>query len=153
MGRNLAGVTTSTKAKEPDGEGPRTNPMLQTLLAKVVGTQNDRELKKLRPLVAQINALEPSIQPLSDDALRDRLAQQLLDHADGVFDRWLLGKDVVRGGYRPVPKTFESLIPDSLKKLMEFPGFAADNISRPRKEYLARGAAPSRTRYGWVRRA
>src|SRR5882724_1977792 len=49
--------------------------MIQNLLAKVVGTQNDRELKKLRPLVAQINALEPSIQPLSDDALRARTAE------------------------------------------------------------------------------
>jgi len=66
----------------------------------------------------------------------------------------LSGADAVPGGsYRPVPKTFESLIPDSLKKLMEFPGFAADNISRTRKEYLARGAAPSHMRYGWVRRA
>ena len=66
----------------------------------------------------------------------------------------LSGADAVPGGvYRPVPKTFESLVPDSLKKLMEFPGFAADNISRTRKEYLAMGAAPSHTRYGWVRRA
>jgi preprotein translocase subunit SecA len=49
--------------------------MIQQLLAKVVGTQNDRELKKLRPLVAQINALEPSIQPLSDDQLRGKTAE------------------------------------------------------------------------------
>jgi preprotein translocase subunit SecA len=49
--------------------------MIQKLLAKLFGTQNDRELKKLRPLVAQINALEPSIQPLSDDALRGKTAE------------------------------------------------------------------------------
>ena len=49
--------------------------MIQQLLAKVVGTQNDRELKKLRPLVAQINALEPSIQPLSDEKLRGKTAE------------------------------------------------------------------------------
>src|SRR4029077_11067705 len=49
--------------------------MIQQFLAKVVGTQNDRELKKLRPLVAQINALEPSIQPLSDDQLRGKTAE------------------------------------------------------------------------------
>ena len=49
--------------------------MIQNILAKVVGTQNDRELKKLRPLVAHINALEPSIQPLSDDALRGKTAE------------------------------------------------------------------------------
>ena len=41
--------------------------MIQQLLAKVVGTQNDRELKRLRPLVAEINSLEPSVQPLSDE--------------------------------------------------------------------------------------
>src|SRR5215470_10761645 len=46
--------------------------MLDTLLAKVVGTQNERELKRLRPLVAQVNALEPSIQPLSDEKLRGK---------------------------------------------------------------------------------
>src|SRR5947207_4613483 len=49
--------------------------MIQQLLAKTFGTQNDRELKRLRPLVAQINALEPSIQPLSDDALRAKTAE------------------------------------------------------------------------------
>jgi len=49
--------------------------MLDTLLAKVVGTQNERELKRLRPLVAQVNALEPSIKALSDDQLRDKTAE------------------------------------------------------------------------------
>src|SRR2546423_10265945 len=49
--------------------------MIQKLLAKVVGTQNDRELKRLRPVVEQINALEPSVHPLSDDALRGKTAE------------------------------------------------------------------------------
>jgi preprotein translocase subunit SecA len=49
--------------------------MLDTLLAKVVGTQNERELKRLRPLVAQINALEPTIKALSDEQLRGRTAE------------------------------------------------------------------------------
>ncbi len=44
--------------------------MLGTLLAKVIGTQNDRELKRLRPLVEQVNALEPSIKALTDEQLR-----------------------------------------------------------------------------------
>ena len=44
--------------------------MLGTLLAKVIGTQNERELKRLRPLVDQVNALEASIKPLSDEQLR-----------------------------------------------------------------------------------
>src|SRR5215470_2846273 len=49
--------------------------MIQQILAKVVGTQNERELKKLRPLVAEINAIEPSIQPLSDEQLRGKTVE------------------------------------------------------------------------------
>src|SRR5881275_563679 len=49
--------------------------MLQTLLAKVVGTQNERELKRLRPIVGLVNAFEPAIQPLSDDQLRAKTAE------------------------------------------------------------------------------
>ena len=44
--------------------------MLGTLLAKVIGTQNDRELKRLRPLVGEVNALEPSVKALTDEQLR-----------------------------------------------------------------------------------
>ena len=49
--------------------------MLETLLAKVVGTQNERELKRLRPLVGEINALEPTIQTLTDEQLRAKTAE------------------------------------------------------------------------------
>jgi preprotein translocase subunit SecA len=44
--------------------------MIQKLLAKVIGTQNERELKRLYPLVGEINALEPTIQALTDDQLK-----------------------------------------------------------------------------------
>src|SRR5690349_21014041 len=57
--------------------------MLDTLLAKVVGTQNDRELKRLRPIVAQVNALEPSIQVLSDAQLRDKTTEFRQRFANG----------------------------------------------------------------------
>src|SRR3954453_1775963 len=49
--------------------------MLQTLLAKVIGTQNERDLKKLRPLVGEINALESTIQTLSDEELRGKTGE------------------------------------------------------------------------------
>ena len=32
--------------------------MLGQILAKVIGTQNEREIKRLRPLVGEIGALE-----------------------------------------------------------------------------------------------
>ncbi len=40
--------------------------MLETVLAKVFGTKHDREIKKMRPLVAAINGFEPQMQALSD---------------------------------------------------------------------------------------
>src|SRR3989441_2042006 len=49
--------------------------VIDTLLAKVVGTQNERELKRLRPIVAQVNALEPGVTALSDEQLRAKTAE------------------------------------------------------------------------------
>jgi preprotein translocase subunit SecA len=49
--------------------------MVTQLLAKVFGTQNDRELKRLRPLVERVNDLEPSIAALSDDQVRAKTAE------------------------------------------------------------------------------
>jgi preprotein translocase subunit SecA len=42
------------------------------LASKVFGSANDRKLKKYWPVVAKINALEPEIAKLSDEALRAR---------------------------------------------------------------------------------
>ena len=49
--------------------------LVDTLLTKVFGTQNERDLKRLRPLVADINARESTVQALSDDQLRARTAE------------------------------------------------------------------------------
>jgi preprotein translocase subunit SecA len=46
--------------------------MINTLLAKVIGTQNERELKRLRPMVVRINELESSVTSLSDAELRGK---------------------------------------------------------------------------------
>jgi preprotein translocase subunit SecA len=46
--------------------------MLGQILAKVIGTQNEREIKRLRPFVAEIGALEPQIQALTDEQLRQK---------------------------------------------------------------------------------
>ncbi|MCI4678525.1 preprotein translocase subunit SecA [Rhodoblastus acidophilus] len=46
--------------------------MLGNLAKKIFGSANDRRLKTYRPRVAAINALEPEIAALSDEALRAR---------------------------------------------------------------------------------
>jgi preprotein translocase subunit SecA len=40
----------------------------------ILGSKNDRELKKLWPLVRQINEIETGLQKLSDDELRQKTA-------------------------------------------------------------------------------
>ncbi|MGB2717167.1 MAG: preprotein translocase subunit SecA [Vicinamibacterales bacterium] len=49
--------------------------LVDTLLAKVIGTANDRELKRMRPFVAEINSKEPDTQRLSDEQLRAKTAE------------------------------------------------------------------------------
>ncbi len=54
--------------------------MIGSVLKKVFGTKNDRELKRIRPIVDKINSLEPQMKALSDAELRaltDRFRQRL----------------------------------------------------------------------------
>ncbi len=44
--------------------------MINALVAKVFGTKNEREIKRLMPQVEAVNALEPAMQKLSDEQLR-----------------------------------------------------------------------------------
>ncbi len=45
---------------------------LGSLATKIFGNSNDRKVKKYRPIVAQINALESETAALDDEALRGR---------------------------------------------------------------------------------
>ena len=51
-----------------------------TIAKKVFGTPNDRKIKATRPLVAQINALEPEFEKLTDDGLKEK-TQELAEKA------------------------------------------------------------------------
>ena len=49
--------------------------MINWLLKKIVGSKNQREVKRLWPVVEQINAIEIEYQKLSDDQLRAKTAE------------------------------------------------------------------------------
>jgi preprotein translocase subunit SecA len=56
--------------------------MIDNILTRVIGTKNERELKRLRPLIQRIGSLEPEVRKLTDAQLagrtvefRERLAQ------------------------------------------------------------------------------
>lgn len=49
--------------------------MLLNFLTKIIGSKNERELKRLRPVIESINFLEPDIQAMNDDRLRAQTAR------------------------------------------------------------------------------
>jgi len=71
--------------------------LIQALAAKIFGTRNEREVKRLTPNMEAISALEPEMQKLSDDQLRaktDEFRQKIRerlsripDEPDADFDR------------------------------------------------------------------
>ena len=106
--------------------------MIGNLIKKVVGSKNDRDLKKMQPLVEQINSLESDFEALNDEQLqtkttefRQRLAngeklEQLLPEAFSVvreaskrvlglrpFDVQLIGGMVLDAGKIAEMKTGE----------------------------------------------
>ncbi|HRR26313.1 MAG TPA: preprotein translocase subunit SecA [Acidobacteriota bacterium] len=62
--------------------------MLNAFLAKVIGSRNERYLKKVQPLVERINTLEPENEPLSDGELRQKtdLFKQRLQSGETLDD-------------------------------------------------------------------
>ncbi len=57
--------------------------MIGKALTKIFGSQNDREIKKLRSIVAEINDFEPSVAPLSDEQLQQKTDEFRKRVADG----------------------------------------------------------------------
>jgi preprotein translocase subunit SecA len=63
--------------------------LIQTIAAKIFGTKNEREVKRLMPKVEAINALEPEMQKLSDEQLRaktDEFRAQIKERLSRVAD-------------------------------------------------------------------
>lgn len=49
--------------------------MVGNLLKKLFGTKNDREVKRIRKIVAEINGLEPDMEKLTDEQLKGKTAE------------------------------------------------------------------------------
>src|SRR5690349_16925115 len=69
--------------------------LLDTFIAWFIGTKHERDIKKLQPTIAAINAREAEVRALSDDALKSEFAKL----KDEVQDR-LKDADPTDGSYR-----------------------------------------------------
>ena len=61
-------------ARQPGSKGLWLSSMLQ-VLTKIFGSKHDRDMKKIYPLVDQINSFEPQLKELSDDRLKAKTGE------------------------------------------------------------------------------
>src|SRR5215475_3529117 len=76
--------------------------MIEWTLKKIIGTKNDREQKRARPKVARINALEPKMRELPDEAFTRETARLKQEVANGrslddvLFEAFALTREAGR---------------------------------------------------------
>jgi preprotein translocase subunit SecA len=79
--------------------------IVDKVIARFIGTKHERDVKKLQPLVAAINALEPEIKALTDAELKDRFAalkiqvQEQLKDADPAEPTF---RELMQKAFEPV---------------------------------------------------
>ena len=87
--------------------------MVGWILKKIVGSKNQREIKRLAPLVRQINELEEQYKLLSDDGLRAKTAawKEELAKIPDVRDQWKRVDEIL-------PEAF-ALVKNAARRLTE----------------------------------
>ena len=57
--------------------------MLNKIITKIVGSRNERLVKKMSKLVARVNEFEDAVKALSDDELKAKTDELRRRHAEG----------------------------------------------------------------------
>ena len=62
--------------------------MIANILTKVIGSKNERELNKIKPVVEKVNAFEPQMQAMSDEQLKAQtvLFKERLNNGESIDD-------------------------------------------------------------------
>src|SRR6266478_7165260 len=87
--------------------------ILNKVAAKVFGTANERLLKRLWPIVSEINALEPELKKLSDDELRAYTAK----FREQIENR-LTGAELTGGTAEEQRKALREAIDEALDEIL-----------------------------------
>ncbi|MCX5686120.1 MAG: preprotein translocase subunit SecA, partial [Candidatus Omnitrophica bacterium] len=109
--------------------------MLNFILKKIIGTQNERVLKGLRPIVDVINSFEPAVSKLSDAELRaktDEFRKRISKRYDDYKDELAALEETFRSAASPEEKekikrkrrdvknkVFEDVLPEAFAVVRE----------------------------------
>jgi preprotein translocase subunit SecA len=89
-GRRLCNCFSATEKESHIEDKKMANKMVDKFFNKILGSNTDRYLKKINPIVGQVNALEPNLKKLSDDELRGRTVkfkEQIESALNGIEDK------------------------------------------------------------------
>src|SRR5437870_285492 len=112
--------------------------MINKVLTSIFGSQHERDIKKIQPLVAAINAMEPEIQALSDDV---RKASYLADVTYGTntelgFDylrdnmKFDLESMVQRGHHYAIVDEVDSILIDEARTPLIISGPSEESVDK-----------------------
>ncbi|MCM8778526.1 MAG: preprotein translocase subunit SecA, partial [Candidatus Omnitrophica bacterium] len=92
--------------------------MVGFLLRKILGTQNERELKRLKPIVEKINQLETKMRSLSNEAIRAKSEEfrEYIKKRLVELDREEIGKEIRR---RKEEEILEEILPEAFALVRE----------------------------------
>ena len=91
--------------------------MINKVIAKVFGTKNEREIKRLMPRVAAISALEPEMQKLSDEQLRaktDEFRKRIQERMSRIADEPEADLDRSQADGRRTPRPLKEVLDEIL---------------------------------------
>ena len=92
--------------------------LLNSAIAKVFGTSNERAVKRLRPLIDQINALEASISPLTDEELRAKTGEFRKRIAESIAAANVAEEDA-DGLYAAEKAALDAILPEAFAVVRE----------------------------------
>ncbi|MDT8068174.1 MAG: preprotein translocase subunit SecA [Terriglobia bacterium] len=93
--------------------------MINKIIGKVFGTQNERDLKRLGPRVERINALEPEMQKLSDEQLRAKTDEFRKRIQDRLATASGMAEEDDPDRVKQLEKAYADVIAEALDEILE----------------------------------
>jgi len=93
--------------------------MIDKILTAIFGSKHERDVKAMRPVVAQINALEPEISALSDDGLREKTTEfrerlrPVVEALDAVKKEVPRDENAIKAAQADLQAALDDLLPEA----------------------------------------
>ncbi len=93
--------------------------MIEKVLTSIFGSKHDRDVKRMQPIVAEINALEPTVSRLTDAQLREKTAElkqrlrPVVDRLDAVRKEIPRDDITVKGAQMDLQAALDDLLPEA----------------------------------------